>query len=86
MANNSKETKERAEASFKHKEIQARDAKKAMSEYESASQAVREKTARLKGLRLLKEAADKAAAAEKAAAAPKKPVALKKLAAAKKKP
>ena len=47
----------RAEASFK-KEERAKDGAKAMSEYLAHGQALREKTARLKALRLAKEAAD----------------------------
>jgi hypothetical protein len=58
---------ERANASFKRKEIQAREATKAMTDYEAAHVAVREKTARLKKLRLAKEAADREAAAKEAA-------------------
>jgi hypothetical protein len=59
MANHSKKRTE-AEAQFKRtqKEERATDATKAMSEYEAAGHAVRAKTARLKGLRLAKEAAD----------------------------
>ncbi len=51
---------ERAEASFK-KEERAREGAKAMREYEAESRAVYEKTARLKALRLAKEAAEEAA-------------------------
>jgi hypothetical protein len=63
----SKEALERAERNFK-KEMQAREASKAMAEYEARMQAEREKTARLRLLREAKEAADAAArAAAKAA-------------------
>ena len=55
---------ERAEASFK-KEERAREGAKAMREYEAEGRAVLEKTARLKALRLAKEAADQAAPAKK---------------------
>lgn len=48
----------RAEATFK-KEERARDGAKAMMEYQANGLAVREKMARLKALRLAKEAADK---------------------------
>jgi hypothetical protein len=48
----------RAEASFR-KEERAKDGAKAMMEYQANSRRVREKTARLKALRLAKEAADK---------------------------
>lgn len=48
----------RAEATFK-KEERATDGAKAMMEYQASGQAVREKIARLKALRLAKEAAGK---------------------------
>jgi len=48
----------RAEATFK-KEERAKEGAKAMSEYLANGQAIREKTARLKALRLAKEAADR---------------------------
>jgi len=59
--NNSKNVKdmERAQAAFHKKEVQAREATKAMAEYEAAGDAVREKTARLKALRLAKEERDR---------------------------
>ena len=59
MANHSKKRTE-AETQFKRtqKEERATYATKAMSEYEAADHAVRAKTARLKGLRLAKGAAD----------------------------
>ena len=73
MATQSKEAVGRAEANFKKKELQAREASKAMAEYQGALRSEREKTARLKLLREAKVAAaatvaDKAAA-EKAASA-----------------
>jgi hypothetical protein len=52
---NSDKARERAEKSFK-KEERAQDGRKAMIEYESQARATREKTARLKELRLAKEA------------------------------
>lgn len=48
----------RAEAAFK-KEQQRVDSAIAMADYEAQAQAVRERTARLRELRLAKEAADK---------------------------
>jgi hypothetical protein len=54
-----------AEAKFKRRQDQARDGVKATAEYEAAAVAMREKTARLRALRLAKEAADEKAAAEK---------------------
>jgi len=49
------QTRQRAEKSFKQ-EGRERDRRKAMTEYEAQAIAVREKTARLKELRLAKEA------------------------------
>jgi hypothetical protein len=63
----------RAEASFK-KEERAKDGAKAMVEYLANSRAIREKTARLKALRLAKEAADKEVANKPAAAKRNSPV------------
>jgi hypothetical protein len=54
----SSEARSRADASFK-KEERAKDGAKAMMEYVANSKMVREKTERLKALRLAKEAADK---------------------------
>jgi hypothetical protein len=48
-----------AEASFK-KEERAKEGAKAMMEYQANSRMVREKTERLRALRLAREAADKA--------------------------
>jgi hypothetical protein len=50
---------ERAEASFKRKEIQAREGAVATAEYNAATQAERAKTARLRALRLAKEEQDR---------------------------
>jgi hypothetical protein len=55
----SSEAKARAEASFK-KEERAKEGAKAMMEYQANSKVVRERMAKLKALRLAKEAADKA--------------------------
>ena len=52
---NSNAARQRAEKSFK-KEEQAQDGRRAMIEYESRALVTREKTARLKELRLAKEA------------------------------
>jgi len=54
----STEARTRAEASFK-KEQRAKEGAQAMQEYQASSRAVREKTERLKALRLAKEEADK---------------------------
>ena len=56
----STEARTRAEASFK-KEQRAKEGAQAMQEYQASSRAIREKTERLKALRLAKEAADKSA-------------------------
>ena len=56
VTKNSKEAlKKRADARFKQEE-RALDGRKAMTEYEAQVLAIREKTARLKALRLAKEA------------------------------
>ena len=57
----SNEARARAEASFK-KEERAKEGAKAMMEYQAEGRMVREKTERLRALRLAKEAADKARA------------------------
>ena len=62
---NSKEDQEKAEVRF-HKTLKkAQEAKQAMSQYEADARAVSEKTAKLRALRLAKEAADAKEAAEK---------------------
>ena len=58
MATKSDEARARAEANFR-KEERAKDGAKAMMEYQANSRIIREKTARLRALRLAKEAADK---------------------------
>ena len=65
----SSEARLRADASFK-KEERAKDGAKAMTEYLDNARLVRERTERLRALRLAKEAAEKKAppAAKKAAA------------------
>ena len=47
----------RAEAQFKKKEQQARDGEQARAEYDAQQQAMQEKTARLRALRLARDAA-----------------------------
>jgi hypothetical protein len=68
LANNSKEARDRAEASFKKQEQRAREGAKAMADYEAEGRAMREKTARLKSLRMAKQAAGKEVVAEGAPA------------------
>jgi hypothetical protein len=62
---NSRENQLKAEAQF-HKTIKrAQEAKQALSQYEADARAVNEKTAKLRSLRLAKEAAEAKDAAEK---------------------
>ena len=76
MANDLEEVlKKRADASFR-KEERVKDGKKGAADYEAASRAVAAKTARLRALRLAKEAADKA----EEAANPVKPATKKRAA------
>ena len=62
---NSTEAKTRAEASFKRKQDQAREGTKAWAEYQARHQGLDEKIARLKALRLAKEAAEAATKGKK---------------------
>jgi len=66
MADTSKQVRDRAEAQFK-KTAQAAEGRAAAAEHRTEALAVREKTARLRRLRLAKEAADTHAAAAEAA-------------------
>jgi hypothetical protein len=59
--------KAQAEATFQKKEDQRREGEKARAEYESEARARDENTARLRALRLAKEAADREAGIEVAA-------------------
>jgi hypothetical protein len=54
---NTDEVRRRAEALFK-KEQQLREAQQAMAEYQAGLHMMREKTARLRGLRLARDAAN----------------------------
>jgi len=58
LTTRSDEARARAEASFR-KEERAKEGGKAMMEYQAQSRLIREKTERLRALRLAKEAADK---------------------------
>jgi len=60
MAAPSSEARARAEATFK-KEERAREGAQAMMEYQANTRRIREKTARLRALRLANEAAARAA-------------------------
>ena len=57
MRVNSHQPHERAEALFKKKQEQLREGQQAMAEYQAERHAVREKTARLRALRLARDAA-----------------------------
>jgi hypothetical protein len=65
VATNSTQARERAESNFKKKERQAAEGATAMAEYEAQGRAIRERTARLRALRLAKEAAEGAGEAAK---------------------
>ena len=58
METPTKEARERAELKFRKKEIEAREASKAMADYQASLIAQREKTARLRALRLARDAAN----------------------------
>jgi hypothetical protein len=60
LALTSNDARARAEANFR-KEERTKEAAKAMMEYQANTRMVREKTERLRALRLAKEAADKTA-------------------------
>jgi hypothetical protein len=53
------QARDRAEAIFKKKQERLRDGQKAMAEYEATCLATREKTARLRALRLARDVARK---------------------------
>jgi hypothetical protein len=65
MVDNSKAAREQAAARVERAQAASRDAEKARAQYEADGRAIRERTARLKSLRLAKEAVDAAAGAEK---------------------
>jgi hypothetical protein len=62
------QARDRAEAAFKKKEERRLDGQKAMTEYESARLAMREKTARLRALRLARDVARKTPVPQKQSA------------------
>jgi aspartate carbamoyltransferase catalytic subunit len=63
LKSGSNEARARAEASFR-KDERARDGAKAMMEYQANARIVRERTEKLKALRLAKEQADKERSSE----------------------
>ena len=69
MAGDSQSSRERAEARFERLQRQKREGEAAARDYEANSAAVDVKTAKLKAMRLAKEAAER----EAAASAPPKP-------------
>jgi hypothetical protein len=71
LPDHSKERDE-AESRFKQAQKAAQDAKDARAQYEADARATREKTARLRALRLAKEATDPPAPAGKKPAAAKR--------------
>lgn len=84
MTKNSKEAlKKRADASFK-KDERAREGMKAMLEYEAEGRAVRENTARLRALRLDKEAAEKNEGSQRTPVSPSLPEKRRTMAASRK--
>ena len=72
MGSNPEEARARAEAKFQRQQLADQQAAVATADREAQARAVEDKTARLKALRLAKEAADKEAAAQSKAATPKK--------------
>jgi len=58
---NAQQARDRAEAIFKKNEERLREGQEAMADYEAARLAMREKTARLRALRLARDVAKKAA-------------------------
>jgi hypothetical protein len=71
LASHSKE-RDQAEARFKKAQKAVQDAKEARTQYEADARAMREKTARLRALRLAKEATDLAAGTGKKSVAGKR--------------
>lgn len=69
MKTTAQQAHDRAEAAFKKKETQLREGQAAMAEYNAARIAIRERTARLRALRLAREN-DDAARDRKAPARP----------------
>ena len=70
MAGKSEEAKARAEGQFRKREQQSSEAEKAHADIAAKSRALDKNTARLKGLRLAQEAADREAAMRKPAKHP----------------
>lgn len=73
MADRTEEARLRAEAKFKKKEQQTEEGQKAWAEHRAAGEAADANRARLKTLRLAKEAEKKASKARKKPAKPQPP-------------
>jgi hypothetical protein len=82
---NSDQPQDRAEALFKKKQERLREGQQAMAEYQADRRAVGEKTARLRALRLARDAAQSQPDAARAPAPPKSTKTLPKTAALSKK-
>jgi len=61
LSTNSSETSDRAATALQKKEERLRDGQQAMAEYLADKHAMRERTAKLRALRLARDAADKQA-------------------------
>jgi hypothetical protein len=72
--NSASPAQQRAEAKFTKQETRKKEGEVALAAYRAEVRAIDEKTARLRAARLVKEAADAAAAKEAAANAPPAPV------------
>ena len=72
MADNPEDARAQAEAKFTRAQKVAHERKTARTEYETAARAAREKTARLRSLRLAKDVAEMKAGIKKKPAAPRK--------------
>jgi hypothetical protein len=85
LSMNSDQPQDRAEALFKKKQERLREGQQAMAEYQADRRAVGEKTARLRALRLARDAAQSQPDTARTPALPKKTKALPKAAALAKK-
>ena len=68
---NSEASRRQANASFKRKELHAREGANAAADYKAAGRAVEEKTARLRALRLAREEQSRQAVAAKKSGSPR---------------
>jgi hypothetical protein len=77
MANRTEEARLRAETNFKKKELQAQEADKVWAERAVAEKATEQNAARLKGLRLARDAAEKPSTRKRGARKEKPPTGTK---------